>query len=96
MSTRFTPKWLVISIDLATVAVSFFMAYLIRFNFNLNFDLSKFWIQLPVVLLITLMAFLVTGFYKEVSRNAAGDTGKIFKATGLSVVLVLLLILGNR
>ncbi|MEJ2585757.1 MAG: polysaccharide biosynthesis protein, partial [Robiginitalea sp.] len=39
---------------------------------------------------------LVTGFYKEVSRNAAGDTGKIFKATGLSVVLVFLLILGNR
>lgn len=64
MSTRFTGKWLVLSIDLITVAVSFFLAYLIRFNFNLNFDMSNLVIQLPVVVLITLMAFLITGSYK--------------------------------
>ena len=97
MSTRFTGKWLVLSIDLITVAVSFFLAYLIRFNFNLNFDMSNLVIQLPVVVLITWMAFLITGSYKGAFRyTGALNVSNIFKTTCLSCVLVFLLIMVNR
>ncbi|MGB5698740.1 MAG: polysaccharide biosynthesis protein, partial [Muriicola sp.] len=66
MATRFASKWLVLGIDLFTVAVSFILAYFIRFNLNMNFDLSILVLQLPLVVLIALIAFLITGSYKGV------------------------------
>ena len=96
MATQFVSKWLVLGIDLVTVAVSFFLAYLIRFNLNLNFDISKLVIQLPVVVLIALMAFLITGSYKGVIRHIGiRDVSNIFKAISLSSVIVILLIMIN-
>lgn len=97
MTTQFESKWLVPGIDLITVAVSFFLAYLIRFNLNLNFDVSKLWIQLPAVVLITLMALLITGSYKGEFRHIGSmDVSNIFKAICLSSILLILLIAINR
>ena len=97
MATQFASKWLVLGIDLFTVAVSFVLAYFIRFNLTMNFDVSKLALQLPMVLLIALMAFLITGSYKGVFGYAGiRDVSNIFKAISLSSVIVILFILINR
>ncbi len=97
MATQFRRKWLVLGIDLFTIAVSFFLAYLIRFNLSLNFDMSKVVLKLPVVLLISLIVFLITGSYKEVFSQTGGlDLSNIFKAIGLSNMLFILLVVINQ
>ncbi|MCE2613911.1 hypothetical protein LVD13_13105 [Flavobacteriaceae bacterium D16] len=97
MATWFTNKWLILGIDLLTIAVSFVLAYFIRFNLSMNFDLSVLALQLPMVVLIALMAFLITGSYKGVFRHTGvRDVNTIFKAICLSSVLIILLTIINR
>ncbi|MBT8205219.1 MAG: hypothetical protein KJO20_07585 [Eudoraea sp.] len=97
MTTRFTSKWLVLGIDLFTIAVSFFLAYFIRFNLTMNFDMSVLALQLPMIILIALMAFLITGSYKEVlGHTGVRNHNNIFKAICLSGILIILLVLINR
>lgn len=97
MATRFACKWLVLGIDLFTVAVSFILAYFIRFNLNMNFDLSILELQLPLVVLIALMAFLITGSYKGVyGHTGVRDVNNIFKAICLSSIFIILLIIISR
>ena len=66
---RYVSRWLVLFIDILIVCVTFFVAYLIRFNFTLNFDLEKFLIQLPVLGFTALISFLIIGSYKGVIRH---------------------------
>ena len=66
---KYTSKWIVLVIDLLVVAVTFVFSYLVRFNLTLNFDIDKLLLQLPVILVIGLLAFLVTGSYKGVIRH---------------------------
>ena len=97
MTTQFRRKWLVLGIDLLTIAVSFFLAYLIRFNLTINFDMSKLALQIPVVVLIALVAFLITGSYKGVSGLAfIRDLNTIFIAICVWAVLITALILINQ
>ena len=97
MTTHFENKWLVLCVDLLMIAASFFLAYLIRFNFSLSFDVSKWAIQLPGIVLIALIAFLITGSYKgEFRHTGVGDVSNIFKAICLLCVLVFLLMVINR
>ena len=97
IETRFSGKGLVLCIDVVTVAASFFLAYLIRFNFSLNFDVSGFMIQLPVVVLITFSALLLTGSYKgEVRYSGIREVSTNFKVIGLSSILVFLLVVINH
>ena len=97
MATRFASKWLVLGIDLFTIAVSFVLAYFIRFNLTMNFDVSILALQLPIVVLIALMAFLITGSYKGVfGHTSVRDVNNIFKAICLSSILLILLIVINR
>ena len=58
---KYASRWLVLSIDLVIVLQAFILAYLIRFNFSLNFDFSPFLYQIPFVLLVALGSFLLIG-----------------------------------
>ncbi|UMB62161.1 polysaccharide biosynthesis protein [Lutibacter sp. A80] len=66
---RNTPRWLVLIIDIYIVINTFIISYLIRFNFSFNFDTSKFILQLPAVIIIALISFLLVGSYKGVIRH---------------------------
>jgi hypothetical protein len=70
MATRFASKWLLLGIDIFITGISFFLAYLIRFNLSMNFDISKMVLQLPLVVLIVMVALLITGSYKEAFRHS--------------------------
>tara|TARA_R110002050_G_scaffold69630_2_gene150677 strand:- start:5997 stop:7934 length:1938 start_codon:yes stop_codon:yes gene_type:complete len=94
---RYASKWLVLFIDLVLIGVTFSLSYLIRFNFTLDFDLNKLFTQLPLVVLISLVAFLIIGSYKGVVRHTGvRDVYNIFNAISLSSILTIILIIINR
>ena len=94
---RYASKWLVLAIDLVIVSISFMLSYIIRFNLTFNFDVNKLLVQLPVVVTIALIAFLIIGSYKGVVRHTGvRDVYNIFNAICLSSILAIFLIIGNR
>ncbi len=68
ISNRYASKWLVLLFDASVVLVTFFFAYLIRFNFKLSFDFEVFIKQLPIVFITALISFLLVGSHKGVVR----------------------------
>lgn len=80
-----TARWIVMLIDISIVLQSFFIAYLIRFNFNLeNFGAHEFVLQLPFVALLALLSFYLIGSYKGVVRHTGTrDAANVFLAAAL-------------
>ncbi|WP_411032138.1 polysaccharide biosynthesis protein [Spongiimicrobium sp. 3-5] len=94
---RYASKWLVLGIDLVLVAFSFIFSYFVRFNLTFDFEIDKLFLQLPVVVFISLMAFLVLGSYKGVVRHTGlRDVYNIFNAICLSSVVTILVVLVNK
>tara|TARA_R110001583_G_scaffold3210_2_gene20919 strand:- start:509 stop:2395 length:1887 start_codon:yes stop_codon:yes gene_type:complete len=63
------PRWLVLVIDVYIVLNTFVLSYLIRFDFSISFDTSKFMLQLPVVIIFSLLSFIIVGSYKGIIRH---------------------------
>ena len=94
---RYASKWLVLFIDLTTVAFSFVLSYLIRFNLTLDFEVDKLLVQLPLVIAAALVSFILVGSYKGVVRHTGvRDVYNIFNAICLSSIIVIFIVLGNR
>ncbi len=84
LSKKYASKWLVFAIDLLLVASAFFIAYFVRFNFTLDFDLNQFLIQIPLLLAIASVSFLLVGSHKSVIRHTGfTDVVNVFKAISL-------------
>jgi len=64
-----TPRWFVLLIDIYLVINTFVLAYIIRFNFSLNFDTNKLLLQLPIVVIVSVLSFLLVGSYKGIIRH---------------------------
>ncbi|WP_405397961.1 polysaccharide biosynthesis protein [Maribacter sp. Asnod2-G09] len=94
---RYASKWLVLGIDLLTVVFSFVLSYLIRFNLTLNFDVHNFLVQIPLVAVAALLAFMIVGSYKGVVRHTGvRDVYNIFNAVCFFSILVIFVVLVNR
>tara|TARA_B110000977_G_C11063731_1_gene486986 strand:+ start:1 stop:1884 length:1884 start_codon:yes stop_codon:yes gene_type:complete len=95
---KYASRWLVLAIDLLLVVQTFVFAYLIRFNFSLNFDVNDFFIQQPVLLVLALISFLIVGSYKGVVRHTGvKDAMNVMYAVSLlSVLLTLMVLLNNK
>ena len=94
---RYTSKWLVLAIDVILVLFSFVFAYLVRFNLSFNFDTDKLFTQLPIVLIISLVCFLIVGSYKSIIRHTGTkDAFNVFLATSLLAGLGILFVAINR
>ena len=94
MANQFAGKWLVFGIDLITIAVSFFLAYLLRFNLSMNFDVSDMIWQLPLILLFGAIAFLISGSHKgEFRYSVMQDIYTCFTAIFLSSILLILFVI---
>ncbi|WP_083191746.1 polysaccharide biosynthesis protein [Formosa haliotis] len=68
LSNRYASKWLVLLFDLCIVTFTFFLAYLIRYNFELAFDFTKFFKQVPFVLIAATISFILVNSHKGVVR----------------------------
>jgi FlaA1/EpsC-like NDP-sugar epimerase len=76
---KYASKWVVLSIDILLMCLSFVVAYSIRFNITLDFDFSNLIIQLPIVILVALFSFLFVGSYKGIIRHTGiKDTFNVF------------------
>ncbi|WP_282180459.1 polysaccharide biosynthesis protein [Maribacter stanieri] len=94
---RYASKWLVLCIDLLTVVFAFILSYFIRFNLTLNFDVHNFLVQIPLVAVAALMAFLIVGSYKGVVRHTGvRDVYNIFNAVCFFSILVIFIVMINR
>ncbi|MCL6266217.1 polysaccharide biosynthesis protein [Flagellimonas myxillae] len=94
---HYASKWTVLFIDLCIVAVSFVLAYFIRFNLSFNFDVQRLWTQLPIVITLFLGAFLISGSYKGVVRHTGiKDVYAIFNAICLASIGTIITILLNK
>ncbi|TBN06540.1 polysaccharide biosynthesis protein [Hyunsoonleella flava] len=95
-SQKFASKWLVFGIDLAIVLATFFLAYFIRFNFTLDFEIERLLVQVPLLLCITSISFLIVGSFKSVIRHTGfTDVVNVFKAVILMTFLTTLVVLAN-
>ena len=86
ISHKYTPRWVVLIIDIYLTVQCFILAYFIRYDLESN---SKFIYILPIVLVVSLFCFLLIGSYKGVIRHTGlKDVFNIFIA--LSLILVIL------
>ncbi len=90
ISQKYASKWLVLLFDLTIVLSTFFFAYLIRFNFKLDFDFSIFIRQLPFIALVTIASFLSVGSHKGVVRFT-GFKDVINIVIGCNILAILLI-----
>jgi len=92
-SNRFVSHYLVLASDIIIVMISFVIAYLIRFNFDVSdIGLWKLPTYLPIVVSISIIAFLITHSYIGIIRHTStDDVVRIFKAVMLTAVVLLLL-----
>ncbi|MFD2098846.1 polysaccharide biosynthesis protein [Flagellimonas iocasae] len=94
---HYASKWTVLFIDLCIVAVSFIIAYCIRFNLSFNFDVQRLWTQLPVVVVLFMFSFLISGSYKGVVRHTGiKDVYSIFNAVCMASIGAIAAVLINR
>ncbi len=96
-SQKYASKWLVLAIDLAIVLSTFFIAYVIRFNFTLNFDLKQFLVQLPFLAVVAAASFLLIGSFKSVIRHTGfADVVNLFKSITLMSLTCIVTVALNR
>lgn len=94
---KFASKWIVLSIDILMVGVSFVFSYCIRFNLTFDFDVNQLLYQLPIVCLISAISFLIIGSYKGVVRHTGvRDVYNIFNTICLSSILLISMVLINK
>ena len=68
ISEKYASKWLVLLFDGLIVVATFFMAYLIRFNFQIEFDVRELFLQTPYVFGVALVSLIAVGAHKGVVR----------------------------
>ena len=94
---RYASKWLVLLIDLCIVSFAFVISYIIRFNITIDFDVKQLILQVPVIAIVSLIAFLITGSHKGVIRHTGvKDVYNIFNAICLSSIITILFVMMNR
>ena len=94
---RYASKWTVLLIDLCIVAASFILAYFIRFNLSFNFDVQRLWTQLPIIIVLFMVAFMISGSYKGVVRHTGiKDVYAIFNAVCLASIGAIGVVMANR
>ena len=92
-----TPRWIVLCIDLYLVVNTFFLSYLIRFNFSLNFDTNQLYYQIPFVIATALISFLLVGSYKGIIRHTGiRDAFNIVIAASIIAFVLVITIFINR
>ncbi|GGZ70278.1 polysaccharide biosynthesis protein [Algibacter mikhailovii] len=97
LSQKYASKWLVFGIDLSIMLLAFLTAYLIRFNFTFNFDIEKFIIQVPFLIVVSSFSFIAIGSFKSVIRHTGfTDIVNLFKSIALFSAICVAFVLLNR
>ncbi|MFK5957233.1 MAG: nucleoside-diphosphate sugar epimerase/dehydratase [Lutibacter sp.] len=91
------PRWVIFAIDIYIITNTFILAYLIRFNFQLNFNITQLKVQLPIVILVACLSFILVGSYKGIIRHTGlKDAVNITLANAIIAALLVSVVLLNR
>jgi FlaA1/EpsC-like NDP-sugar epimerase len=80
LPTKNTPRWLIFSIDMVIVCLSFVIAYLVRFEFAIpSLEVELAILFFPILLITRATSFLVGKTYAGIIRyTSTQDTTRIF------------------
>ena len=92
ISNKYASKWMVLVFDLCVVAFTFFLAYIIRYNFELVFDMTVFLKQIPFVLATALISFVIVNSHKGVVRFT-GVKDVINIIIGINILATILIVI---
>ncbi len=96
-SHKHASKWLVLSIDIAITIFNFFLAYVIRFGITLNVDIVNLVYQLPFIVILSAISFLIIGSHKGVVRHTGmRDAYNLFLAVTVIISLSGVLMVSSR
>ncbi|MCF6297440.1 MAG: polysaccharide biosynthesis protein [Flavobacteriaceae bacterium] len=88
-SATYTSRWIILFIDISLSVQLFFIAYLARFDFTLNFQDQNFLKQVPFVALASLISFVIIGSYKGIVRHTGiKDAIHVFWASTLLAIIL--------
>ncbi len=94
---KYASKWIVLVIDVVLVCISFVLAYTVRFNASLNFDLNSFYYQIPFIIIVSTISFLTVGSYRGIIRQTGTrDAFNVFEViTLLSMITIFIVIINS-
>lgn len=96
-SHKHASKWLVLSIDIAITIFNFFLAYVVRFGITLELDTHGLLYQIPVILVLSAISFLLIGSHKGVVRHTGmKDAYNLFLAVTVLISLSGALMVSSR
>ncbi len=94
------PKfWIILGVDVLLVMLAHLLAYVLRFESNMSSDhLLRFFGLLPLLVLIKIPLFYLSGLYRGMWRyTSLDDVIRIFLVSVAStLILVVILLFGNR
>jgi len=90
-------RWVVLLIDTSLVLQTFFIAYLINFNFNLSFQRFGFFSQIGLVAVLAIVSFLIVGSYKgTVRQTGMKDALNVFYGVSILFIILVIITLTDR
>lgn len=94
---NFAPRWIILMIDVIIATISYVLATIIRFNFELeHVDLTRSSYHLFVVVAIRALFFVLTKTHSGIVRHTTmEDAFRIFKSISLSTASIVLLSLST-
>jgi len=95
--STYVSRWMVLLVDISFTMLTFISAYLIRFNFSLDFDTDQFLYQQPVICVLAILSYYSVGSYKGILRyTGIKDAINVFKGVSLLSFLEITIVLFNR
>ena len=91
ISEKYASKWLVLLFDVCIVIFTFFLAHLIKSNFEIDFGFSEVVKQIPFVAITAAICFLLVGSHKGVVRYT-GIKDVINVVIGVNILATVLLL----
>lgn len=90
-SNRFLSRWIVLFFDILFVSFTFFLAYLVRINFNYDsIETRAIGLQMSSVILVYLSSFLLTRSFTGIIRHTSLiDAFKIFRTSAFAFLFLL-------
>jgi FlaA1/EpsC-like NDP-sugar epimerase len=96
-SSKYASQWLVLGVDLFLISFNLILAYLVRFQFDLSFINSSFYLSIVFTIITATISFLSVGSFKGVIRHTGfKDAVNVLMGLSVLVVLNLSLVLGIR
>ncbi|MCB0473982.1 MAG: polysaccharide biosynthesis protein [Flavobacteriaceae bacterium] len=83
-------RWVVLLIDVSLVLQTFFLAYLIYFNFNLTFQKFGFFSQVILVAILAALSFLMVGSHRGTVRHT-GMRDVLNVILGVTIIFIALI-----